>query len=67
MHILIAIVLSFLDIQIIKDFVFVNTLMAVSYMLPLPGLLGSTIFFSSKPLYVFSAAFILVASLLLKI
>ena len=66
-HILIAIILNFSGIPVIKDFALVNTMMAISYMLPLPGLLGYTLFFSSKPLYVFSASFILASALLIKI
>ncbi len=66
-HILIAVIFNFSNNTIIQNFAQVNTMMAISYMLPLPGLLGSTIFFSSKPLYVFSASFILASALLIKI
>ncbi len=66
-HILIAILFNFIDIPLLKDFALVNTMMALSYMLPLPNLLGNTVFFSSKPLYVFSAAFILASALLLNL
>ena len=66
-HILIAIVVSFIDVQLLQDFGLVNTMIALSTMLPLPGLLGITVFFSSKPLYIFSLTFILVAGLLLTV
>lgn len=64
-HILIAIILHLIDIPILNNFALVNTMMAISYMVPLPGLLGSTAFFGSKPLYIFSATFILISALLL--
>lgn len=66
-HILLAIIFSFSQIPLLKDFVLVNTMMALSFMLPLPNLLGLQILFGSKPLYVFSTAFILTATLLLNI
>ena len=66
-HILIAILLNFINVPILKDFALVNTMMALSYMLPLPNLLGYTAFFSSKPLYVFSAVFILASAFLLNL
>ena len=64
-HIIIAIILRLIDIPILNDFALVNSMMAISAMLPLPGLLGSTVFFESKPLYIFSAVFILISALLL--
>ncbi len=63
-HILIAIILNLLAIPVLDDFARVNTMIAISTMLPLPGLLGITVFFGSKPLYVISAVFILVSALL---
>ena len=66
-HIVLAIILSIFNIKILDEFALINTMMAISTMLPLPGLLGATVLFNSKPLYVFSAVFILISALLLKL
>lgn len=66
-HILIAIILSFSEIPILKDFALINTMMALSYMLPFAKLLGSTVLFGSLPLYIFSAVFILASALFLNL
>lgn len=49
----------------LHDFTLISSMIAISYMLPLPGLNGATIFFSSKPLYTLSAVFIIITALLL--
>lgn len=63
--ILIAAIFSFAGI--FKEFVFVNSMLAVFNMLPLPGLAGSTVFFGSRPLYVFGYTFILALAILLNL
>lgn len=49
----------------IPELVLINSMLAISYMLPLPKLNGSTIFFGSKILYTLSFIFILLTALLL--
>jgi len=66
-HILIALFLYPINLPIIKDFVLINTMLAIFLMLPLPGLLGTTVLFSSKPLYIFSTIFILTIAFFLKL
>lgn len=65
-HILIALVLSPINHTLIQDFALINTMLAIFLMIPLPGLLGNTILFGSKPLFLFSAVFILIIAILLK-
>ncbi len=62
-HIILAVILNLFSIPLLKDLALINTMLSLSLMLPLPGLLGSTIFFSSKPLYIFTAIFILTAAI----
>ena len=57
-NIFLALLASPFNIPLIKPFVTINVALAISYMLPLPGIAGGTIFFGSKPLYVISAIFI---------
>jgi Zn-dependent protease len=64
-NIFLALIASQITAQIAKPLVIINLAMAVSYMLPLPGIAGGTIFFGSKPLYIASLAFIGVIALLM--
>ena len=64
--ILISLILNPIDFQIINDFTLVTTMIAVFSLLPLPNLDGSTVFFSSKPLYIFNLVFALSIAILLK-
>jgi len=65
-HIVIAVIANTFSVSLLKDFALVNTMIAISTMVPLPGLLGITILFGSKPLYILSSVFILISALLLK-
>ncbi|MEK6934612.1 MAG: hypothetical protein AABW46_01915 [Nanoarchaeota archaeon] len=65
-HILLAIITKTIPLEIFQTFSLMNSIMAISYILPIPGLLGSTIFFESPPLYVFTVIFILITAILLK-
>lgn len=65
-NILLATILAIFNLAALQELIFVNSMMATFTMLPLPGLVGSTVFFGSKPLYVFGYVFILVLALLLK-
>lgn len=64
-NILLAIILSLISKSIFGSLILVNSFIAISYMVPLPGLAGSKIFFGSKNLYVFGLAFILICAILL--
>lgn len=57
-NILLALLATPFNIPFLKPFIAINTAIAISYMLPLPGIDGGTVFFGSKPLYVLSAVFI---------
>lgn len=46
-------------------FVAINIALALSYMLPLPGIDGGTIFFGSKPLYFTSVIFIVAIAMMM--
>lgn len=64
-NIFLALIASQIASQIIKPLAIINLAMAISYMLPLPGIAGGTIFFGSKPLYIASLAFIGVIAILM--
>lgn len=64
-NILLAALLALINVSFLSGLIFVNSMMAIFTMLPLPGLAGCTVFFGSKPLYIFSYAFILILALLL--
>lgn len=64
-NILLALLASPFNIPLIKPFITINVAIAISYMLPFPGIDGGTIFFGSKPLYVASAIFIGVIALIM--
>lgn len=64
-NILFAIILSLISKDIFHSLILVNSFIAISYMVPLPGLAGSDIFFGSKNLYIFGLAFILISAILL--
>lgn len=57
-NILLALLASQISMPFIKPLVTINLAIAISYMLPLPGIVGGTIFFGSKPLYIVSVIFI---------
>ena len=63
--ILLAILIKGFNITPLEDLVFVSSIIAISYMAPLPGLDGLKIFFGSRLLYTFSLIFILVCAFLL--
>jgi len=65
--ILISLFLNLINTPITNDFALVTGMMAIFSLLPLPGLIGTILLFSSKPLYIFTAIFILAISLLLKL
>ena len=50
-----------------KEFVLVATLFSVFQMIPLPNLDGIKVFFASLPFFAFSAAFVLVSTILLNL
>lgn len=63
-----AILLAVLSKMIFPNFTelpLVNSMLAISYMIPLPSLNGSTVFFGSKILYTLAMVFILLTALLL--
>ena len=62
---MLAILIKALGLNGLNDLVFVCSITAVCYMLPLPGLDGIKVLFGSRLLYVFSAAFILISAFLL--
>lgn len=64
-NVLFAVILSVIGKEMFHDLILVNLFIAISYMIPLPGLLGSSIFFGSRNLYVFGLAFILICAILL--
>ena len=64
-NIFLALLASQIPSQIAKPLIIINLAMAVSYMLPLPGIAGGTVFFGSKPLYIASLAFIGVIAVLM--
>ena len=64
-NIFLALLASQIPSQIAKPLIIINLAMAVSYMLPLPGIAGGTVFFGSKPLYIASLAFIGVIAILM--
>lgn len=64
-NILLALILSLINIPYLKDLIFVNSMIAIFSMMPLPGLAGSSVFFGSRPLYIFGYSFILVLAILL--
>lgn len=64
-NILLAIFIKLLGLNSLDDLMFVSSVTAVSYIIPLPGLDGIKIYFGSKLLYVFSFAFILISAFLL--
>lgn len=64
-NVLFAVILSIINKNVFHSLILVNLFIAISYMVPLPGLLGSQIFFGSKNLYVFGLAFILICAVLL--
>lgn len=64
-----AILLAIIFKTILPNFpelTLINSMIAISYMIPLPKTNGSIIFFGSKILYTFSLIFILITALLLK-
>lgn len=64
-NIFLALIASQINIPLIKPFITINIILAISYMLPLPGIAGGTVFFGSKPLYVLSLVFIGIIALLM--
>ena len=64
-NILLAVLIKIFNIAPLKDLTFVCSVIAISYMLPLPGLDGLKVFFGSKLLYIFSVIFILTTAFLL--
>jgi Zn-dependent protease len=64
-NILIALLASQSTTPLIKPLVTINLAIAISYMLPLPGIVGGTVFFGSKPLYIASIAFIGIITVLM--
>ncbi len=64
-NILLAIIIKMLNLDILNGLVFVCSITAVCYILPLPGLEGPKILFGSRFLYIFSSAFILISAFLL--
>lgn len=60
-----AIILSFFG-NTFNDLIFVNIILSISYMIPLPGLNGCKVLFGSKHLFVLGFVFILVSAFLLK-
>jgi Zn-dependent protease len=63
----IALALLSTAMNLSPQFTLINLTLAISYMLPLPGIDGGTIFFGSKPLYVASAAFIGITVILMNL
>ncbi|MBI2499508.1 hypothetical protein HYV88_04670 [Candidatus Woesearchaeota archaeon] len=65
-HILLAVISKTIPLDIFYDFSLINSIMAISYILPLPGLLGATILLESPPLYIFAAVFVFATAIMLK-
>lgn len=63
--ILLAVLIKIIGASDLEDLTFVCSIIAISYMLPFPGLDGLKIFFGSRLLYVFSIIFILITVFLL--
>lgn len=66
MHAILAIVSKAIPIPLFQTFSLMNSIMAISYTLPLPGLLGSTVLFESPGLYTFLAVFVFAVAIMLK-
>lgn len=64
-NILLALLASAINIPFLTPFVTINLAIAISYMLPLPGIDGGTIFFGSKPLYLTSLIFMGIIALIM--
>ncbi|MBI2671496.1 hypothetical protein HYX16_01040 [Candidatus Woesearchaeota archaeon] len=64
-NILMAFIIKIFEINFLKDLMLVNIFIAISYMLPFPGLDGIKVLFGSRYLYLASILFILISSLLL--
>jgi Zn-dependent protease len=64
-NILMAFIIKIFEISFLNDLMLVNIFVAISYMLPFPGLDGIKVLFGSRYLYLVSILFILISSLLL--
>lgn len=64
-NILLAILIKTFEIRPLNDMILVCSMIAISYMFPLPGLDGLRVFFGSKLMYIFSIVFILTAAFFL--
>ena len=64
-NILFAILLKIINPILFEDMILLNVVVAISYLLPLPGLDGIKIIFGSRLLYAMVLAFVLVSAFLL--
>ena len=64
-NVLMAFIIKIFEIGFLKDLMFVNIFIALSYMFPFPGLDGIKVLFGSRYLYLAGILFILLSSLLL--
>ncbi len=65
-HTILAIISKAIPLPIFQTFSLMNSIMAISYTLPLPGLLGATVLFESPPLYIFLSVFVFSVAIMLK-